>query len=105
MYYVKLTAMSCYGLDGQKIAVVAGLYAKCPDSSKARASLNETRGVFAKSVRMRKLGCMNRGDLTHERWEQFAPLLPPQKPPRGRPAADHRRILNGMLWILRTGAP
>jgi transposase len=23
----------------------------------------------------------------------------------GRPAADHRRILNGILWILRTGAP
>jgi transposase len=23
----------------------------------------------------------------------------------GRPAVDHRRILNGMWWILRTGAP
>ena len=38
-------------------------------------------------------------------WERLQPLLPPQKPKTGRPAVDHRRILNGILWILRTGAP
>jgi transposase len=48
---------------------------------------------------------MNRGDLTHTPWERLQPLLPPQKPKTGRPAVDHRRILNGILWILRTGAP
>jgi transposase len=48
---------------------------------------------------------MNRGDLTNEQWARLEPLLPPQKPRTGRPAADHRRILNGMLWIHRTGAP
>ena len=32
------------------------------------------------------------------------PLLTPQKPNVGRASADHRRILNGILWILRTGA-
>jgi transposase len=48
---------------------------------------------------------MNRGDLTNTQWERLQPLLPPQKPKTGRPAVDHRRILNGMLWILRTGAP
>ncbi len=48
---------------------------------------------------------MNRGDLTHVQWERRQPLRPAQKPHRGRPAHDHRRILNGMLWILRTGAP
>ena len=48
---------------------------------------------------------MNRGDLTNTQWEQLQPLLPPQKPKTGRPAVDHRRILNGILWILRTGAP
>lgn len=36
---------------------------------------------------------------------QLAPLLPPQKPPTGRPAHDHRIILNGILWLNRTGAP
>jgi transposase len=25
--------------------------------------------------------------------------------PNGRPAKEHRTILNGILWILRTGAP
>jgi transposase len=48
---------------------------------------------------------MNRGDLTNAQWERLRPLLPSQKPRIGRPAIDHRRILNGMLWILRTGAP
>jgi transposase len=31
--------------------------------------------------------------------------LPPEKPRTGRPNEDHRRILNGILWVLRTGAP
>jgi transposase len=48
---------------------------------------------------------MHRGDLTHAQWERLQPLLSPQKSPTGRPAVDHRRLLNGMLWILRTGAP
>jgi transposase len=48
---------------------------------------------------------MHRGDLTNAQWERLQPLLPPQKPQTGRPAGDHRRVLNGMLWILRPGAP
>ena len=48
---------------------------------------------------------MSRRDLTNEEWEKLAPLLPEQKGRTGRPAHDHRRILNGILWILRTGAP
>ncbi len=48
---------------------------------------------------------MARGDLSDEQWERIQPLLPPQKPKTGRPAHDHRRILNGILWVLRTGAP
>ncbi|MBA3451195.1 MAG: transposase, partial [Chloroflexia bacterium] len=43
-------------------------------------------------------------ELTDARWARVAPLLPPQKPPRGRPAHDHRTILAGMLWVARTGA-
>lgn len=48
---------------------------------------------------------MGRGDLTNEQWERLKPLLPPQKPRTGRPANDHRTVMNGILWILRTGAP
>jgi transposase len=47
----------------------------------------------------------HRHELTDQQWERLQPLLPPQKPPTGRPATDHRRILNGILWLLRTGAP
>ena len=47
----------------------------------------------------------NRGDLTNEQWEQIEALLPKAKTKRGRPAQDHRQLLNGMIWVLRTGAP
>jgi hypothetical protein len=43
-------------------------------------------------------------ELTDARWARVVPLLPPQKPPHGRPAHDHRTILAGMLWVARTGA-
>ncbi len=33
------------------------------------------------------------------------PCFPPQRARTGRPAHDHRTILNGILWLLRTGAP
>ncbi len=42
--------------------------------------------------------------LTDERWERVRPLLPPPKPPTGRPAVDHRLIVEGILWIVRTGS-
>jgi len=47
----------------------------------------------------------NRGDLTNEQWERLKGLLPETKVQRGRPSQDHRQILNGILWVLRTGAP
>ncbi len=37
--------------------------------------------------------------------ERLRPLLPPQKPKTGRPAKDHRQVLNAILWILCTGVP
>ncbi len=38
-------------------------------------------------------------------WARLRPLLPPQKPRTGRPAKDHRTVLDGILWVLRTGSP
>jgi transposase len=46
-----------------------------------------------------------RHELTDAQWERLAPLLPPAQPERGRPNHDHRRVVNGMLWRLTTGAP
>ncbi len=48
---------------------------------------------------------MRRYELTDEQWQRLAPLLPPQRPWTGRPNHDHRTIINGILWVLRTGAP
>ena len=48
---------------------------------------------------------MNRHDLTDAQWSRLSPLLPPQRPRRGRPNHDHRRVVNGMLWRMTTGAP
>jgi transposase len=42
--------------------------------------------------------------LSDAYWEQLSPLLPPQKPLTGRPATDHRLIVEGMLWVARTGS-
>jgi transposase len=43
-------------------------------------------------------------ELTDDQWSRVSRLLPPQRPPIGRPPEDHRTILTGMLWIVRTGA-
>jgi transposase len=51
------------------------------------------------------LGAMARYELTDTAWQRLEPLLPPSKPRTGRRNRDHRRILNGILWIHRTGAP
>ena len=49
---------------------------------------------------------MARYELTDEEWQRIAPLLPPTHPDKpGHPWTDHREVLNGILWILRTGAP
>ena len=48
----------------------------------------------------------SRGDLTDAEWAKLEPLLPAQRPagPGGQ-YKDHRRVIDGILWVLRTGAP
>jgi transposase len=48
---------------------------------------------------------IRRHELTDAQWAKLEPLLPPQRPATGRPNLDHRRIVNGILWRLATGAP
>lgn len=45
-----------------------------------------------------------RGELTDEAWGRIGPLLPGNGR-RGKQWTDHRRVINGILWRLRTGAP
>lgn len=47
-------------------------------------------------------------DLTDEQWAAVETLLPKpavREDGRGRPWRDPRDVLNGVLWVLRTGAP
>jgi transposase len=47
---------------------------------------------------------MTRGyELIDFEWGVIEPLLPNK--PRGVPRVDDRRVLNGIFWVLRTGAP
>ena len=47
---------------------------------------------------------LSRGDLTDGQWRILDPLLP-DRGERGPPIEDKRRTVNGILWVLRTGAP
>jgi transposase len=42
--------------------------------------------------------------LTELQWVQVSPLLPSPYSGVGRPPLDHRRMLDGMLWVMRGGA-
>ena len=47
---------------------------------------------------------MRRYELTPVEWERESPILPAQNTgQKGRPPKDNRVMLNGMLWIDRSG--
>jgi transposase len=43
--------------------------------------------------------------VTDAQWAHLDPHLPPRKPRTGKPNKDHRTVVNGILWKIRTGAP
>jgi transposase len=43
--------------------------------------------------------------MTDYEWAVVAPFLSTPSTQGGRPPADHRRVLDAVLWINRTGAP
>ena len=49
---------------------------------------------------------LRRYELTDDEWNRIADLLPPENTGKqGRPRKNNRTILNGMVWIARSGAP
>jgi transposase len=48
---------------------------------------------------------MKRHELTDEQWALVEPHVPLSTARTGRPASDRRTQLNGIFWILSTGAP
>ena len=47
----------------------------------------------------------DRHDLTDAEWARLESLLPDRTPRRGGRWCDHRQMINGVLWRVRTGAP
>lgn len=49
---------------------------------------------------------MARYELSDTAWELISPLLPPERSQKvGHPYVEHRKIINGMFWVLCSGAP
>jgi transposase len=46
-----------------------------------------------------------RFEITDNEWERLAPLLPSTRPKRGGRWRDHRHVLNGIVFRVRTGIP
>lgn len=49
-------------------------------------------------------GVIRRYELTDAEWESLSPHLP-SAVTGGRPREDDRRVLNGIVWKIRSGAP
>ena len=47
----------------------------------------------------------HRHDISDKLWNKIEPLLSGTKGKSGRNGDDNRRFINGVMWILRTGAP
>jgi transposase len=47
---------------------------------------------------------ISRYELSDAQWERIAPLLPGKASDPGRTGADNRLFVNGVLWVLRSGA-
>ena len=64
--------------------------------SPSRQGAMEVRSIVAEQTTI--------APLTDAAWELVRPLMPPQKPPSGRPRRDHRTVLTGILWVLSNGS-
>jgi putative transposase len=47
---------------------------------------------------------VKRYELSEAQWERIAPLLPGKASDPGRTGSDNRLFVNGVLWVLRSGA-
>ena len=55
------------------------------DTVSAKTSLNAER--------------QEHSEISEAAWERILPLLPAQRPQTGRPALNHRQVVNGILWV------
>src|SRR5581483_2860715 len=70
-----------------------------------RKPTRRPRAVARRQVRKKRGGPYRRHELTDEQWRFVRKLLPARTAKTGRRPRNPRLMLNGMMWILRTGAP
>ncbi|MDF1663034.1 MAG: transposase [Planctomycetota bacterium] len=44
-------------------------------------------------------------ELTKSQWQAIKSLVHPTRKGPGRPPRNRRQVLNGILWVIQTGAP
>ena len=57
------------------------------------------------ATRTQRIGLVRRHEVADGEWEFLDPLIPRSSARTGRKPRDRRTMLNGILWVLRTGAP
>ena len=76
----------------------------CPKSNRCRGQARSV--VFGRTPvsQTPKLGLrVMRNEFADYEWAAIKPMLPNK--PRGAPRVNDRRVLNGIFWVLRSGAP
>lgn len=68
-----------------------------------RKRLTRREKIKKQARRQRRLATIRR--VPDDLWKLISPLLPPEKPAGtvGRPIVPYRTVLNGILYVLRTG--
>src|SRR5215813_4143762 len=93
------------GGSGRSLALCCGPVsgnrerAYLPQAAFARPMAGAAFVIQASKARARIM----RYELTDHEWTAIRPMLPNK--PRGVPRVNDRRVLNGIFWILRSGAP
>jgi hypothetical protein len=73
-------------------------------AARCHAARSALRRATSPSARAAPPPAAAEAELTDAEWHLVQPLLPPQKPTTGRPRHDHRTVLAGILWVVRSGA-
>jgi SRSO17 transposase len=74
-------------------AVAARCHAAHPERQDARSPIRAAPPAAAAAAQR-----------TAAEWHAIRSLIPAQQPARGRPRHDHRTVLAGILWVVRSGA-
>ncbi len=73
-------------------------------AARCHAARRALRRAPSPAVRTAPPPAVAEAGLTDAEWHLIQPLLPPQKPTTGRPRHDHRTVLTGILWVVRSSA-